>query len=303
MAIASFVQKVNAQSITGVTAGNALFFFVFANSGLPLAITDSAGQTWTASTLANASGSGSHLVQIYYLLNANAGTHSLSFGAVSAQSFEIVEFANVVSLDTQSITGGTAVTFSSASLSPSQTYDLFFAAVCHSSVNNPTGITDPPTGWTSIFAQTGTAAAGAECAYLIPSTTSAQQATWTQNGGSVDWNAIIIAFKSTSAIIIQPNSVSIGSGESAYLQISQIGYSTYQWQDNRSGSFANVIDGTGGTTANYVTAALTTAASGRQYRCVLDGTTNSSTATITVTPATTGSLGGWDPTLRVDGWF
>jgi hypothetical protein len=62
---------------------------------------------------------------------------------------------------------------------------------------------------------------------------------------------------------------------------------TYQWQDNRSGSFANITDGIGATSATYVTDFLPLLASGRRYRCVVtdaNGSTNTGEASVTVTP-------------------
>ena len=60
---------------------------------------------------------------------------------------------------------------------------------------------------------------------------------------------------------------------------------TYQWQDNRTGSFANTADGTGATTATYTTPTLDGAANARQYRCVFtdsNGTVTSPTARLRV---------------------
>ena len=68
---------------------------------------------------------------------------------------------------------------------------------------------------------------------------------------------------------------------------------TYQWQRsiNSGSSWSNVTDGTGGTTANYVTPTLTMAMGGYQYRCVItndvNGSITSSSATLTVYSAPT----------------
>jgi hypothetical protein len=68
---------------------------------------------------------------------------------------------------------------------------------------------------------------------------------------------------------------------------------TYQWQvqPNGIGSFINVTTGTGGTTASYVTSALTTADNNNQYRVVVMDATLASFpsghATLTIIPTVT----------------
>lgn len=164
----------------------------------------------------------------------------------------------------------------------------------------------PGDGWTEdtdipqyTFMQSGTFNRAA-----VPNVTQTLTGNW--NNIMDDGGVVHLVVRDGLSIYYSTPSLSVGAGNSAYLQVVTQGATSYQWQDNRSGSFANVIDGTGGTTANYVTAALTTGASGRQYRCqVSDGTTTltSTAATITVDPATTGSLGQFDPELRLLGWW
>lgn len=60
---------------------------------------------------------------------------------------------------------------------------------------------------------------------------------------------------------------------------------TYQWQDNRSGSMANIADGSGTTSTIYVTASTRRYQSGRQVQCVVtdsNGTTTSNVVTLRV---------------------
>ena len=73
----------------------------------------------------------------------------------------------------------------------------------------------------------------------------------------------------------------------AVTALSSGGSLTYQWQDNRSGSFVNCIDGSGATTATYVTGPLPLGASGRLYQCVVtdsNGSTTSNSASVLVIP-------------------
>lgn len=106
-----------------------------------------------------------------------------------------------------------------------------------------------------------------------------------------------------------PASRSIQNNEYTQLQVfatTSGGSLSYQWQDNRSGSFANCSDGTGATSQFYDTARLSTTDTGRQYRCVVtdsNGSITSSAATVTVVNGGTANIGRWDPLLRIDGWF
>jgi len=86
---------------------------------------------------------------------------------------------------------------------------------------------------------------------------------------------------------------------------------TYQWQyrTGSSGSFVNVVDGTGGTTNTYTTPATTTGMNGYQYQVVVTnncggGSTatsaTSNTATLTATVPTAPSLTSASPTPTVE---
>jgi beta-galactosidase len=60
---------------------------------------------------------------------------------------------------------------------------------------------------------------------------------------------------------------------------------TYQWQDNRSGSMANITDGSGATSAAYTTSPARVEQNGRQVRCVVtdsNGSTNTNTVSLSV---------------------
>lgn len=91
-------------------------------------------------------------------------------------------------------------------------------------------------------------------------------------------------------ITAQPNSQQVQQDYAltfAVTAISSGGSLTYQWQDNRSGSFANCIDGTGATGATYTTGPLPLGANGRLYQCVLtdsNGSTTTSSASVLVVP-------------------
>lgn len=99
-------------------------------------------------------------------------------------------------------------------------------------------------------------------------------------------------------ITSQPTSQQAKVGDTAIFTVT--GGSTYQWQDNSGGSFANVSGGSGATTASYTTATITSGFNGRRYRCVVNGSNSNSASLDILLP---GSLGQFDPDLRITAWF
>ena len=91
----------------------------------------------------------------------------------------------------------------------------------------------------------------------------------------------------------QPANDTIYDGSVAQFTVSATtsgGALSYQWQDNRTGSFANTTDGTGATSATYTTPQELFSANGRQYLVNVtdsNGTTTSNAATLIVIPYTT----------------
>ena len=197
-------------------------------------------------------------------------------------------------------TGTTSPSVSSSG-STTQADEVVYAVAIF---NSDPGSTTFPSGYTTSFNDVPNTYYWSAAAYKTVSATGTQTATWTTTN-SINSRLALATYKIAPApsIIQQPGSVRITDGDKAYLQVVAINSTTYQWQDNRTGSFANTSDGTGPTTAVYTTTTLATANSGRQYRCVIDGTLTSSAATITVDAKRTASLGQFDATLRPEGWF
>jgi hypothetical protein len=100
---------------------------------------------------------------------------------------------------------------------------------------------------------------------------------------------IVVSFAPVAAPTItqQPGNTNVVLGAPATFSVDATGPSTptYQWQDDSSGSFANVSGGTGATTNTYTTAVTTSLFQRRNYRCVVtDGTSvNSNSANLTLT--------------------
>jgi hypothetical protein len=105
----------------------------------------------------------------------------------------------------------------------------------------------------------------------------------------------------------QPGSLAINAGDYWYGQVvATDGGSppvTYQAQINTGSGWSNIG---GATAASYASAALTVADSGTQYRWNVTnaiGTTTTAAATVTVIAARSGSLGQFDPGMRIEGWW
>lgn len=113
-----------------------------------------------------------------------------------------------------------------------------------------------------------------------------------QNGSCATANSTpaTISIIPSTIITNQPNNTTVCSGSNATFTVAANGGSlSYQWQDNSSGSFANI---SGANSSSLAVNSVITSMSGRQYKCIVSGTcgnATSSTVTLTVNP---GSVGG-----------
>ena len=97
-------------------------------------------------------------------------------------------------------------------------------------------------------------------------------------------------------ISLHPASQTVCEGSTVVFSVTATNATGFQWQDNSSGNFANIINETGSSlTLNNVTAAM----NGRLYRCLVNGNCQltSNTATLTVDAATVGGITGPDATV------
>jgi hypothetical protein len=210
-------------SLTGVTAGNTLVLLVGASAFADTTPTDSAVQTWAkVGYLAN---SGCE-VAVYWLQSANAGTHNLtvSHGGSAFPSWSLVEIPSCTAVDvfgTLASASNTATTLSTNAITTTNASDavfvLFAADVSTGSSN--AAITDPPTGYTSVFAQQNTASfAGVEFGYKEVSSTGSQSATWTFNADTTGslYAAVAVSFKLSAsagaALAGAGRAIAVGSG-------------------------------------------------------------------------------------------
>lgn len=219
----AYVQKVSASAdavgsiapaLTGVVAGNTLALIVGAtNNSIGAAAravpTDSSGQTWlsaVAPVSVGATSGDQSQAAIYYLLNANAGTHTVTFSLPPGSQYcgyTLVEFAACSAVDVTTSNGGTSSgTTGNTGTTATTTQANDVSLICVTTNTTGAGlassaITDPPSGYTSLFAQQDTTAhTGAQHGYQELSATGTQSATWTWSSGTqTSWQAVIATFK------------------------------------------------------------------------------------------------------------
>jgi hypothetical protein len=150
-AVNAITNGVNSPTITGVTAGNTLICAYSVNNGVTLAApTDSAGQTWTLRGSVNGS---TISTGIAYLLNANAGTHTLSWTTSSdASEANISEWNGITAVGgtPQTTTGSSVTSITSGSYTPSQANEVVIAVGSEFGTSNPDNIHCTTTAFQSI---------------------------------------------------------------------------------------------------------------------------------------------------------
>lgn len=308
------------------TTGNTLFLASNSNSGAgnpTFIVTDNQGNVWTQGKAVTdgASNNGWGWNGMAYLQNAPSGitTVIVNFngGKPSALVMRVIEYSGlgnvnflVVPIQANSqnspgtannaITSGTAISISAAQVPATVIGVVYNDGDSDTVPGTGSGYTARLSGNSNFFIEDlrMTSAGSAQVLAQAPT-----------HGGTDGYNTYIIIAQDGPQIKMQPANLSIMAGEKAPLQAvatPSSGTLSYQWQDNRSGSFANVIDGTGGTSQSYVTASLATGASGRQYLCIVtdsNTSTTSSAATITVLPTFNTSAPEFDTDLIAQSWY
>ena len=110
-------------------------------------------------------------------------------------------------------------------------------------------------------------------------------AVFTNTYGNSTTSAATLTVQYAPSITTQPANTTINDGQSATFTAAATGNPTptVQWQLNTGSGWANVADGTGGTTNSYTTVALSSAQTGYQYRALY---TNSVTQDVSTSAAT-----------------
>jgi hypothetical protein len=114
------------------------------------------------------------------------------------------------------------------------------------------------------------------------------------NGSPVTTSAITVTVTSSApSITTQPVDKATCDGTNASFSVVVSGTSLgYQWQDNSSGSFANI---SGATSPTLNLSTVTGAMNGRQYKCIITntcGSVTSNTVTLNINPLPQGSISG-----------
>lgn len=192
-------------SLTGVTGGNSLLFFSQGANITDVVPTDSSGQTWTKLHFDSFFGVQWCSVCCYYLLNANAGTHNITWTGSVADwgSYELLEWTTLSAVDvvgTASHVNGTNTGLTASSITTTNASDAVFAYIAQGyNGSSNVGISDPPTGYTSIYAQQdSTVSAPCEIAYKEVSSTGSQTASWSWGSIGTDAIGIIVSFKKSA---------------------------------------------------------------------------------------------------------
>jgi hypothetical protein len=147
---------------------------------------------------------------------------------------------------------------------------------------------NPGSGWTTVAAGSG----GTTATYTTTATTAGDHGSQfrvlvSNSAGSATSNPATLTVNAAPAITAQPSNATVTAPGTATFTVAATGTAplAYQWQVNNGGAWANVITGSGGTTAAYTTAATTAGDHGRQFRVLVSnafGGATSSAATLSV---------------------
>lgn len=282
---------------SNVTANNWLWILVNGDAADTTTITKNSGTATIGTVTQQSSSATSGIVDEWTSLTCQVtGTGSLDLlctfgGSRSNRQILVIEVTGVNAVDTG---GGASQPDSGTNPTPTLSITVaaqpaFCLAAC---VDYQGGTPGVGTGFTSV----GTFGATVN---FIRVQSKAITSTGSTTGNFVNAgldinNSAMIVFTESSppTISAQPTDQTANDGATATFSVTATGGTapyTYQWQDNSSGSFANVSGATSssyGPTASY-------AAQGRQYRCVVTGANSlsvtSNAATLRVAFNTSGT--------------
>ena len=299
---------------TAATSGSSIeVWIITSGTSTPTSVVDSASQTYSlqeSKTYFGASNRFSCYVRI-----SNASATALTFtvnwpATVTYPSVWVREIGNTAGLqgsssNTQTAPGTGANAISTGTITPSS-QPAFLSAVV---VNTAAGLYSVPsagTGFTSGIVGFFNEASRSESIAVSSLTPVAGTFTDSVGGGTagneyasgaVLWTAAAL----TPTITVQPTNQSSLIGQTATFSVtatSSGGSLSYLW-------YKNTVT-TGVTTSSYTTGTLASSDNGGLFYCAVtdsNGTTNSNTVRLLVSSNGVGTLGMFDPEMRILGWF
>lgn len=198
-----------APSLTGVTSGNTLMaILAFSPSGGGNGTTFAAptGDSWPAAIASQPTANDPYAMgcQAWVLSNASAGTHTATFnnGTISAYYYAgLIEIAGSGSYDTHVATAtanntSTTLTVTSGTLANPTELAIALIGLADQSPTSNMGITDPPTGFTSlqVWQNATTNTVPGEVCYKATSATTSLSPNWTWTGVGAA-AALIVTFQ------------------------------------------------------------------------------------------------------------
>jgi hypothetical protein len=199
-------------TLTGVTSGNTIAAFVnhynSAGSGSGTTVSDGTSYTNDIRIPGHGGASGFSSLEVFQLLSAAAGTHTI----VSTAAVAVNGFGQMVCMELSGLSSSPfdqSASSSNNSTTPSVgptgtlavSSELCFAVYCNPGVAT-TGITNPPTPastWVSQYADSSTADLPLYIASLISPSTAALSASWGTLSTSGQWIAAIVTFQPAAA--------------------------------------------------------------------------------------------------------
>lgn len=182
-------------------AANFLVVFCTLQSGETMTVTSSPSNTWNSLTAKN---NGNTVTQIWYAENASVSSSQTftctSLGGPDYPSMEAAAFSNVATMSSFDVENGTNVSASSqttiqpGSVTPGSANELVIAALGYAtgpstvSVNSSFSIIDTVDYLT-------TSNFGSSMAYLVQTTATAENPTWTLGSAQLYMSAVIATFK------------------------------------------------------------------------------------------------------------
>jgi len=265
---------VNIAVPSGLAAGDILLAEFLQDSGTGVTAT-----SWTAvgSTVNTPSNGFPTTVLIYTATGSESG--NFTFTPVGGSTIEgaLGAYRGVNTTTPLDVTPPTPATGTSGTISYPSITTVSANALNVVISTNFNAIASQPTGYTQ------RAASADWCVAADAIITTAGTVSGVTSTGGGDWVARSIALRpllTGPTITAQPTNQTANAGATATFSVTataSAGSLSYQWQDNSTGSFANI---TGATSSTFTTPTATYSIQGRQYQCIVTDSNGSVTSAV-----------------------